>query len=243
MTLTQLHGPTWSRNPMANPSLCRRSRRVRGGAGRACDSSGPCGSPEESPDGSTTSHTRKIAPLLGLVQTGLPRRAALGLLQTLTLPARGGTRQSRARHRRPVQGKRYGGCGLYAGMTAVRMGGMKYDSPGQANFGAREIAALVSQYRASALGLKRFAQEQGISYGRLHYWVYHQHRSRASAFRPKCSETAAPVFQEVKLGALPAASTGWAAEVSLPAGMAIRFSTAAEPGWMGSVVQALRGLC
>ena len=49
---------------------------------------------------------------------------------------------------------------------------------------------------------------------------------------------AAPVFEEIKLtGGLPLES--WAAEVSLPSGLAVRFSAAATPAWIGSVVKGL----
>jgi hypothetical protein len=53
----------------------------------------------------------------------------------------------------------------------------------------------------------------------------------------------APLFQEVKLAAGVAPSTGWAAEISLPKGVAIRVSAAVAPAWISSVVQALQRPC
>jgi len=99
---------------------------------------------------------------------------------------------------------------------------------------------LIGRYRASGLALKDFAREQGLPPGRLHYWLYQKHRPTA----PTNSEVAAgPLFQEIKLAGSAALVPGWAAEVSLPRGMTVRFSTAAQPGWIGAVVQALQRPC
>jgi len=121
---------------------------------------------------------------------------------------------------------------------------MKHDrnpSPVQRSEG---IAVLISRYRASGLALKDFAREHDLPPGRLHYWLYQKHRAVSPRRLPRLSRPApAPVFQEVKLAAGAPLISSWAAEVSLPRGMAVRFSAAALPGWIGAVVQALQRPC
>jgi len=86
------------------------------------------------------------------------------------------------------------------------------------------------------LGLRRFAEKNGISINRLRHWVYGKRKSKSVKL------DAAPVFEEIKLtGGLPLES--WAAEVSLPSGLAVRFSAAATPAWIGSVVKGLPRRC
>jgi hypothetical protein len=65
-----------------------------------------------------------------------------------------------------------------------------------------EITAWVERYRASSLGLQRFARENGLSIQRLRYWVYGRPGEKTS--EPETDVTAvgvAPVFQEIKLPA------------------------------------------
>jgi hypothetical protein len=63
------------------------------------------------------------------------------------------------------------------------------------------------------LGLRRFAEKNGISIKRLRHWVYGKRKSKS--VKP---DEAAPVFEEIKLtGGLPLQS--WVAEVSLPSGL------------------------
>jgi hypothetical protein len=109
---------------------------------------------------------------------------------------------------------------------------------------ANEIANIVARYRASGLGLKAFALEEGLPPGRLHYWIY-QKPGEVTNRRPtqRAPVAAAPVFQEVKLASRPEWGCGWAAEVDLPGGIAVRFSTSASAEWIGSVVQALKRPC
>lgn len=87
----------------------------------------------------------------------------------------------------------------------------------------------------------QFAQEQGIPPGRLHYWIYQKGRTRPSqalrALVPK------PVFQELKVATMLPAIDNWAAEVSLPGGVAARFSQKAQAEWIGWVIQALQRPC
>src|ERR1700690_3943345 len=109
--------------------------------------------------------------------------------------------------------------------------------PSGARVSREEIASWVSRYRASPLGLRRFAEKNGISINRLRHWAYGKRKSKS--VKP---DVAAAVFQEIKLtGGLPLQN--WAAEVSLPSGLAVRFSAAATPAWIGSVVKGLPRRC
>lgn len=108
-------------------------------------------------------------------------------------------------------------------------------------FSPAEIAKVLGRYRRSGLGLVKFAQEQGIPAGRLHYWVYEKGR-----LRPHNSSRLAvskPVFQELKVGTVLPPVDSWVAEVSLPDGLDVRFSPKATAEWIASVVQALRRPC
>lgn len=99
-----------------------------------------------------------------------------------------------------------------------------------------ERARWVERYRASGLGLQRFAAEHGLKPGQLHYWVY--------ALGPESpSETGVPVFQELRLSGSRAGSTGWAAEVVLSNGATVRLREGTAPEWAGALLQALGGSC
>ena len=109
---------------------------------------------------------------------------------------------------------------------------------------AEEIAATISRYRASGLGLERFAREHGIPPGRLHYWLYQKQPGEGSSRRGHSAKPAGtPVFQEIKLAARSESVENWAAEVNLPRGIAVRFSPRVTAEWIGSVVQALQRPC
>lgn len=120
---------------------------------------------------------------------------------------------------------------------------MKSERHANINESAEEIAAIISRYRASGLGLEAFARENGLPPGRLHYWIY-QKRARPAKHRlPATSpQTISPVFQEIELPTMPP-SGNWAAEVSLPRGMAVRFSAGASAQWIGSIIQTLQRPC
>jgi hypothetical protein len=60
---------------------------------------------------------------------------------------------------------------------------MKDDRAPNFNASSDEIAAIIARYRASGLGLKAFALEEGLPPGRLHYWIY-QKPARVSGRRP-----------------------------------------------------------
>ena len=121
---------------------------------------------------------------------------------------------------------------------------MKHDSNRHLQPSSQEAAAILSRYRASGLGLTRFAHEEGIPAGRLHYWLYQKHRIGGRNRSAKGIEVvSAPVFQEVKLAGCLPLSSGWAVEISLPNGVISRFNSATSPVWIGSVVQALQRPC
>jgi hypothetical protein len=121
---------------------------------------------------------------------------------------------------------------------------MKNDRDANFNASSNEIADIIARYRASGLGLKTFALEEGLPPGRLHYWIY-QKPAKVTGRRPTqpTSAAVAPVFQEVKLPSRPEWGCGWAAEVGLPGGIAVRFNASASAEWIGSVVQALQRPC
>ena len=116
---------------------------------------------------------------------------------------------------------------------------MKHDFVNHPIDASQEMTALISRYRASGLGLERFARQEGMPYGRLHYWVYQKSRAKT----PTRSRPPAPLFQEVELASCLPSMTGWAAEISLPKGLSIRFSAAANPNWIASVVATLQAPC
>jgi hypothetical protein len=118
---------------------------------------------------------------------------------------------------------------------------MKHKFNGDRDYSLAEIAALVKDCRASGLGILEFARQHGLPPGRLHYWIYQKCRPRP----PVTARPAAtlPGFQEIKLAALLPGAEPWAAEVSLASGLRVRFSPAATPGWIGSVLEALQRPC
>lgn len=120
---------------------------------------------------------------------------------------------------------------------------MKHHRVASFNASSNEIADLIARYRASGLGLKAFALKEGLSPGRLHYWIYQKSAAVRGRGPTQPRLAAAPVFQEVKLPSRPEWGCGWAAEVGLPGGIAVRFSASAPAEWVGSVVQALQQPC
>jgi hypothetical protein len=121
---------------------------------------------------------------------------------------------------------------------------MKSHQAASFNASSNEITRFIARYRASGIGLKAFALKEGLPPGRLHYWVY-QKSAGVRGRRPTQPTAAvvAPVFQELKLPSRPEWGSGWAAEVGLSGGIAVRFSASASAEWVGSVVQALKRPC
>ena len=121
---------------------------------------------------------------------------------------------------------------------------MKHDRNGRTQLSSQDPATILSRYRGSGLGLKRFAEEAGIPAGRLHYWLYQKHRPGVRGRPlPPAPPVATPLFQEVKLAAALSASAGWAIEISLPNGVVSRFGAGNSPEWIGAVVRALQAPC
>ena|SRR6266436_4606983 len=122
---------------------------------------------------------------------------------------------------------------------------MKNSFNGHREFSPDTRSRLIEAYRASGLGLRQFARQESISPGRLHYWVYQKGRTTPSKVVKQSApaRVSMPVFQEVRVGAMLPALSGWAAEVSLPRGLAVRFSVAATAEWISSVVAALQRSC
>ena len=114
---------------------------------------------------------------------------------------------------------------------------MKNDLLTPRGYTREEISGWIQRYRASGLALGSFAEQHGLSRNRLHYWVYDRRFAQ-----PRPPVTVAPVFQELKVTAeLP--PQNWAAEISLATGAVARFTAAATPAWINSVLEALRPSC
>ena len=94
----------------------------------------------------------------------------------------------------------------------------------------------MARYRASGLGLKRFAAEHGLAPGQLHYWVY-------AAGAVAHGAAVAPVFQEVRLSGSVTCPSGWAAEIVLSSGATVRLREGTAPEWAGALIHALGGPC
>jgi len=114
---------------------------------------------------------------------------------------------------------------------------MKQPSNEYRTYTAEEIGDWISRYRAGGLGLRDFAAQHGLAPNRLHYWVYDKRYAKLA--KPPVP---VPLFQEVKLAGSWALAS-WAAEVRVSSGVAVRFSAAATPEWIGSVVAALQRPC
>ena len=99
-----------------------------------------------------------------------------------------------------------------------------------------ERARWVSKYRASGLGLERFARRHGLRPGRLHYWVYQSGRSRGPT-------APVPIFTEVRLPGQGSSAGSWSAEIGLSYGTTVRLAREADPSWAMALVDALRRPC
>ena len=99
-----------------------------------------------------------------------------------------------------------------------------------------ERAQWVARYRASGMGLKRFAAAHRLAPGQLHYWVYAP--GPASAGEP-----GPPVFQEVRLSDIATRPKDWAAELLLPGGVSVRLREGTDARWTAALVQAMGGAC
>jgi|ERR1039458_8463298 hypothetical protein len=126
---------------------------------------------------------------------------------------------------------------MQEGRGLGRVAGMKNDSPAQQSYTPEQISVWIRRYRASGLGLGAFAEQHGLSRHRLHYWVYDRR-----FVQPRQPVAVAPVFQELKVTA-GQPPQNWVVEISLPTGAVARFTAAATPAWINSVLEALRRPC
>ena len=103
--------------------------------------------------------------------------------------------------------------------------------------GAR--ARWVGRYRESGLGLKRFAEENGLRAAQLHYWVYGGRRPGGES-RAEAAGTQ-PMFREY---VVPQAPVGdWGAEIVLPGGASLRLGRGTDPVWAGALLDQMRRPC
>ncbi len=113
---------------------------------------------------------------------------------------------------------------------------MKPNRNGLSTVRETERVRWIKQYRASGMGLKRFAQRHGLKPAQLHYWVY-QTPGRLTSL------AAVPTFQEVRL-ATPASSVGsWSAEIGLPNGTTVRLARETDTAWAMALIDSLRRPC
>ena len=100
----------------------------------------------------------------------------------------------------------------------------------------QEREQLVAKYQASGLTQREFAQQHGVKLGTFQQWVYRPRLPHPIARRKK------PGFQEVSLTEVPFLN-GWAAELQLPRGVALRLNSHANAQWIGALVQKLGQIC
>ena len=113
---------------------------------------------------------------------------------------------------------------------------MKDDAKGKGVVSRAQRARWVARYRASGMGLKRFAAEHRLPPGQLHYWVYAPPPAPVTGVD-------APVFQEVRLRGGMFSPGNWAAEVLLASGASVRLREGTAPQWAVALVRALGGPC
>lgn len=113
---------------------------------------------------------------------------------------------------------------------------MNSDRNGDGEDRGGERARWVEEYRASGLGLKRFAAEHGLKAGQLHYWVY-------DGRKPRVAEAAAPVFREVMLPGVAEGRATWNVEIVLPDSTIVRFDRGADVATVSALLRALRQPC
>jgi hypothetical protein len=99
-----------------------------------------------------------------------------------------------------------------------------------------ERARWVTKYRASGMGLRRFAGQHGLRVGQLHYWVY-------GGRKPPVLAQRAPLFREVRLAEMSPTPSPWTAEVVLPDSTTVRLGRGMEVTWATALVECLRRPC
>jgi hypothetical protein len=135
---------------------------------------------------------------------------------------------------------------------------------GRPHFTAEERESWVSRFRSSGLSQVRFVEQNGLKLKTLQRWLYrrgaqaamkrkppvaaHGDRSQrinrtAAAIHRKPRHTPRATFREIMLPPLGPGSAGWAAEVTWPSGVIVRFGAGAEGTWIGVVLGAVRQAC
>lgn len=113
---------------------------------------------------------------------------------------------------------------------------MRYEGNEAGTDRGAERARWVAEYRASGMGLKRFAHENSLKASQLHYWVYGPRRAGVA-------EAAKPVFREVVIPAALSTASDWSAEIAMPDGLRVRLSPGTDVAWVSQLVESLRRPC
>lgn len=128
---------------------------------------------------------------------------------------------------------------------------------------AEERENWISDFLSSGLTQARFAQRHGLKLTTLQKWLYgrgshlapkrkspvpahgdRSHRNaRTAAIIRKPRRTPNVTFRQIMLPALAPGRAGWAAEVTWPSGVTVRFDAGAEAAWMGAVLGAVGPAC
>ncbi|MGV1006658.1 MAG: IS66 family insertion sequence element accessory protein TnpA [Candidatus Nanopelagicales bacterium] len=114
---------------------------------------------------------------------------------------------------------------------------MNKNANGQRGGSPAEIQEWIRRYRASGQGLRRFAEQHGISPSRMHYWVYHSRVARANQSKPALAG-----FRELRFSTPPHLCP-WALEIGLPQGLVVRCRGDVSPSWVGALVKTLQTPC
>jgi hypothetical protein len=144
-------------------------------------------------------------------------------------------------------------------------GGMSSSTKqGRPQFTVEERESWISRFRSSGLAQARFAEQNGLKLKTLQRWLYRRGAHAATKRKPpvpapedrshRIDRTAVAIhrrpgrapsatFREVMLPPLGPGSAGWAAEVSWPSGVTVRFGAGAEAAWIGAVLDVVRQAC
>ena len=135
---------------------------------------------------------------------------------------------------------------------------------GRRTFTGDERADWVSRVRSSGLTQAEFAREHGLKLGTLQRWLYGRGAPAARKRKPpvpapedrshrigrtavgihrKPGGASSATFREVMLPPPGPGSAGWAAEVTWPGGVTVRFGAGAEAAWIGAVLDVVRQAC
>ena len=136
---------------------------------------------------------------------------------------------------------------------------------GRRTFTGDERADWVSRFRSSGLTQPEFAREHGLKLGTLQRWLY----GRGAHGGDESGSRRSPPMGIVLTGSIERLSpftgsrgarraqpfgrsccrlsvrgrAGWAAEVTWPSGVTVRFGAGAEAAWIGAVLDVVRQAC